>query len=54
VGKPRSFRNGSSCRVENELEAVKLRARQVEKTRVAVVNFGMNERRGNSLSSGFV
>ena len=54
MGKSRSFRNGSSCRVENELKTIKLRARKVEKERVAIANLGMNERCGNDLSSRVV
>ena len=54
MGKSRSFRNDTSCRVENELKTIQLRARKVEKERVAIVNLGMNERRGNGMSSRLV
>ena len=50
----RSFRNSSSGRVKNELKTTQLRARKVKKEGVAIVNFGMNKRRSNSLSSSIV
>ena len=50
----RSFRNSASGRVKNELKTIQLRARKVEKEGVAIVNFGMNKRRSNSLSSSIV
>mgnify|MGYP006333368659 CR=1 FL=1 len=50
----RSFRNSASSRVKNELKTIQLRARKVKKERVAIVNFGMNKRRCNSLSSSIV
>jgi len=54
VTEARGFRNGSSSRVENKLKAIKLTARKIEKERVAVVNLGMNERRGDGLSSRMI
>ena len=54
MAETRGFRNSSSSRVENKLKAIKLTARKIEKERVAVVNLGMNERRGDGLSSGMV
>ena len=54
MSEARGFRNSSSCGVENELKAIKLIARKIEKERVTVVNLGMNERRGYGLSSGIV
>jgi len=50
----RGFRNSSSCRVENNLKAIKLTARKIKKERVTVVNLGTNERRSDGLSSGIV
>ena len=50
----RSFRNSTSGRVKNELKTIQLRAREVKKKGVAIVNFGMNKRRSNSLSSSIV
>jgi len=50
----RSFRNSSSCGVENKLKAIKLTARKIEKERVTVVDLGMNERRCEGLSRGIV
>ena len=50
----RSFRNSASGRVKNELKTIQLRARKVKKKGVAIVNFGMNKRRSNSLSSSIV
>jgi len=47
----RRFRNISSCGVENKLAAIKLTARQIEKEIFTVVDLGMNERRGDGLSS---
>jgi len=34
MGKARSFRKRSSCKVENNLKAIKLKARKIEKERV--------------------
>ena len=48
----RSLRNSASSGVKNELKTIQLRARKV--TKVAIVNFGMNKRRSNSLSSSIV
>jgi len=45
----RGFRNSSSCGVENNLKAIKLTARKIEKERVTVVDLGMNERRSDDL-----
>ena len=50
----RSFRNSASGGVKNELKTIQLRARKVKKEGVAIVNFGMNKRRSNSLSSSIV
>jgi hypothetical protein len=43
MGEMRSFRSSTSSRVENQLKTIKLRAREVKKERVAIVNLGMNE-----------
>jgi len=51
---PRGVRNSLSCRVENKLKAIKLTARKIEKERVAVVDLGMDKRRGDGLHSGMV
>ena len=50
----RSFRNSASGRVKNALKMIQLRARKVKKEGVAIVNFAMNKRRSNSLSSSMV
>ena len=50
----RSFRNSAGGRVKSELKTIQLRARKVKKEGVAIVNFGMNKRRSNSLSSSIV
>ena len=50
----RSFRNSASGGVNNELKTIQLRTRKVKKEGVAIVNFGMNERRSNRLSSSIV
>ena len=50
----RSFRNSASVRVKNKLKRIQLRARKVKKEGVAIVNFGMNKRCSNSLSSSIV
>ena len=43
MGEPRSFRKStSSSRVENQLKTIELRARKIEKERVAIVYLGMN------------
>jgi len=44
MGESRRSRNNTSGRVENQLKTIKLRARKVEKERVAIVYLGMNER----------
>jgi len=49
MAEARGFRNSLSCRVENKLTAWK-----IEKEKVTVVDLGMNERRGDGLSSGIV
>jgi len=54
MAKASGFRNSSSCGVENKLQAIKLIARKIEKERVTVVDLGMNERRGDGLSSRIV
>lgn len=54
MAEPRGFRNSSSCRIKNKLKAIKLTAREIEKERVAVVDLGMNKRRGDGLRSGVV
>jgi len=54
VAEARGFRKNSSCGVENKLKVIKLTARKIEKERVTVVDLGMNERRGDGLSSGIV
>ena len=50
MGEMRSSRNSTSSRVENQLRTIKLRARKVEKERVAIVYLGMNERCSYSFS----
>ena len=47
----RSFRNSASGGVKNDLKTIQLRVRKVKKEGVAIVNFGMNKKRSNSLSS---
>jgi len=54
VAEIRGLRNSSSCGVENKLKAIKLTAKKIEKEILTVVDLGMNERRGDSLSSGIV
>jgi len=54
MAEERGFRNSSSYGVENKLKAIKLTARLIEKERVTVVDLGMNERRGDGLSSEIV
>jgi len=51
MAEARGFRNSSSCGVKNKLKTIKLTARKIEKERV---DLGMNERRGDGLSSGIV
>ena len=43
-----------SGRVKNDVKTIQLRARKVKKKGVAIVNFGTNKRRSNSLSSSIV
>ena len=50
MGKPWSIRNSTSSRVENQLKTIELRARKIEKERVAVVYLGTNERCSESFS----
>ena len=50
----RSFRKSASSRVKNELKTIQLRARKVKKEGVEIVNFEINKRRSNSLSSSIV
>ena len=50
MGEPRSIRNITSSRVENQLKTVELTARKIEKERVAIVYLGMNERCSDSFS----
>jgi len=45
MAEARGFRNSSSCWVVNKLKAIKLTERKIEKERVTLVDFGMNERR---------
>jgi len=55
MAEARGFSNSSSCGVEHKLKAIKLTARnrrKIEKERVTVVDFGMNERRSDGLSRG--
>jgi len=40
--------------IYNELESTKLRLRKVKKERVAVIEFGVNERRCDGASNGKV
>jgi len=47
----RGFRNSPNFRVQN---TVKLTARKIEKQKVAVVHFGINERGRDGSSSGMV
>ena len=44
MGEPRSIRNSTSSRVENQLQTIELTARKMEKERVAIVYLGMNEK----------
>ena len=48
MGEPRSFRNSTSSRVENQLKTIKLTTRKIGKERVAIVYLGMNERCSDS------
>jgi len=50
MGESRSSINTTSGRVENQLKTIKLRARKVEKERIAMVYLGMNERCSYSFS----
>jgi hypothetical protein len=50
-GESKRFRKCTSSRVENQLKTIKLRARKVEKDRVAIAVLGMNERCSNSSSN---
>jgi len=50
MGESRIFKNSTSSRVENQLKTIKLRARKVQKERVAIVYLGMNERCSDSFS----
>ena len=54
VAEFRRFRNCSSCRVENKLKTIKLRLRKVQKKRVAVIEFRVYERCGDSMRSSVV
>jgi len=54
MGESRSFRNNTSSRIKNQLKIFELRARKIQKERVAIVYLGMNERGSNSLSSSEV
>ena len=52
MGESWGSRNSTSSGVENQLKTTKLRARKVKKELGRyIVNLGMNERRGNGLSS---
>ena len=42
MGDPRSFRKGTSSKVENQRKTIKLTARKIEKESVALVYLGMN------------
>ena len=48
MSEPRSFRYSTSSRVENQLKTIRLTTRKIEKERVAIVNFRMNERDSDS------
>ena len=50
MGESRNFRNSTRSRVENQLKTIELRARKIEKERVAIVYLGMNERCSDSFS----
>ena len=50
MGEPRSFRNSTRSRVENQLKTIELTARKIEEERVAIVYLGMNERCSDSFS----
>jgi len=54
MGESRSFRNITSSRVKNQQKTIELKARKIQKERVAIVNLGKNEQGSNSLSSGRV
>jgi len=42
--------DGTGSRVEKKLKTIDLSSRKIEEKRVAVINFGMNERCGDSRS----
>ena len=46
MGEPRSFRNSTSSRVENQLKTIKLTMRMIEKEIAAIVYLGMNMNEG--------
>ena len=50
MGEPRSFRNSTSSRVENQLKTIELTAMKIKKGRVAIVYPGMNEICSDSFS----
>ena len=50
----RKFCNCSSGAVKNQLKAIKLRTRKIEKEKVAVVNFEINESSRDSMSGSVV
>ena len=50
MGEPRSFRNSTSSRVENQLKTIELTARKIEEERVAIVFLGMIERCSHSFN----
>ena len=46
-----SFGDGTSSRIQNKLKAIGLSSRKIKQKRVAIVDFEMNERSGNSAGS---
>lgn len=48
------FGDGTCSRIQNKLETICLSGWKIEKERITVVNFGMNERSGNCASSRMI
>ena len=49
-----SSSDGTGGKIENKLKTVNLSSWKIEQKRVAVVNFGVNERSSNSRSSSMI
>jgi hypothetical protein len=46
--------DGTGSRVEKKLKAIDLSSRKIEQERVAIINFGVDERGSNSRSSSVI